>query len=565
MGLSGHSKPRISGASFKIIGCSIAHSADHAGYYNGVQRYGHFYKALGKNNIEKLFMSSKNLCFYWLKTAILSVFLISISVSADTSIKKIFIAGDSTAATYSNPDQQGWGALLADYLDPAKAQVINKASGGRSTRTFIAEGKWQSLIDEVGAGDIVIIQFGHNDASPVNDESRARGTLAGIGTDAITINNLLTKQTETVYTFGHYLRKMVLDVQQKQATPILMSLTQRNVWPAGRLERNGQYGRWSYEVALALNVPFIDLNNLVADQYEALGEKKVAEFYPKDHTHFNRQGAKIHAETIIAAVKGLRPNVFDNLYNAQGQSIPADEMTWLRLPMPANNNLRSVFLIGDSTVRNGRGDGSNGEWGWGDYLQQHLDSKKINVVNRAVGGLSSRTFYTGNYWPRTLNMMRPGDVLVMQFGHNDSAPINDESRARGTLSGYADNTESIDNLLTKRQETVYSYGGYLRKYIGEARARGIMVVVNSPIPRKIWKDKKINLPDNTYPQWAKYVALQSNSPFIDLSQLVANQYNLLGPKKVESFFADKHTHTSKDGAELNAELVARELKPILGL
>lgn len=496
----------------------------------------------------------------------LSIFfaLLCTGAVAEAAPQKIFIAGDSTAATYQLPDQQGWGALLGDYVDATKAEVINRARGGRSSRTFISEGLWQALMDEVSAGDIVIIQFGHNDASPVNDATRARGTLPGIGTEAITIHNLLTQQPETVYSFGHYIRKMVSEVRAKNATPILMSLTQRNAWQAGKLERHGSYGRWAYELALELNTHFVDLNNLVADKLEALGEEKTAALYPKDHTHFNLQGAQLHAETVLAALKGLRPNLLHDLLNEQGAAIAADEMTWLRLPMPADNNLRSLFLIGDSTVRNGGGVGEKGEWGWGDFLQPQLNSKKINVVNRAVGGLSSRTFYSGGYWQRTLNMMRPGDLLVLQFGHNDNAPINDASRARGSLKGIADNYAQIDNLLTGKPETVYSYGGYLRKFIGEAQARGIQVVVCAPVPRKLWQDKKIRR-DNAYAHWAQQVALQSGSAFIDLNTLIASQYDQLGVKKVDALFADQHTHTNKAGAELTAAAVAAALKPLLGL
>lgn len=500
-----------------------------------------------------------------IKSYLFSCLVLCAFAQADAAPKKIFIAGDSTAATYSAADQQGWGGVFGDYFDPTKAQVVNRARGGRSSRTFISEGLWQAVVDEVAAGDIVIIQFGHNDAGKVNDDSRARGTLPGIGDESVTIDNMLTKQQETVYTFGYYIRKMVNDVRAKNATPILMSLTQRNVWQNGHLERNNKYSRWSYELALELNTSYVDLNNLAADKLEARGEIETAKLYPKDHTHFNPEGAQLHAETALAAFKGLRPDVFAGLLNEKGLAIAKDDMAWLRLPVVADNNLRSVFLIGDSTVRNGGGDGSNGQWGWGDYLLQNLDGKKINVVNRAVGGLSSRTFYTGGYWQRTLNMMRPGDVLVMQFGHNDAAPINDDKRARGTFAGVADNFEAIDNQVTGKPETVYSYGGYLRRFIGEARARGITTVVCSPIPRKTWKDKRIVRTDNSYPEWARVVALQSGSAFIDLNRVIADEYDKLGEKKVEEFFADEHTHTSKAGAEMNAKFVAKELKPILGL
>ena len=88
-----------------------------------------------------------------------------------------------------------------------------------------------------------------------------------------------------------------------------MSLTQRNTWEAGKLERNGSYGRWFYELALELNTSFVDLNNMVADALEALGEDKTTAFYPKDRTHFNPQGAQLHAEIALAAFSDeLAPN-----------------------------------------------------------------------------------------------------------------------------------------------------------------------------------------------------------------------------------------------------------------
>ncbi|WP_111640652.1 rhamnogalacturonan acetylesterase [Marinimicrobium alkaliphilum] len=485
---------------------------------------------------------------------------------AQPNLPRIVIAGDSTAASYNNPDQQGWAAVLEEYIDTDRAQVINRARGGRSSRTFITEGLWQTLLDDLRPGDIVVIQFGHNDASPVNDTTRARGSLPGTGDESQAIDNQLTGQPETVYTFGHYLRTMIADVRAQGATPLLLSPTQRNRWHSdGRLRRHNDHGRWAYEVALAQNTGFIDLTNLVADQLEALGQDAVAALYPKDHTHFNRAGALLHAEQVIRAARGLRPNPWDDLLNDRGRALDADITTWLRLPMRARADQRSVFLIGDSTVRNGAGDGANGEWGWGDFLARYLDTGRVNVVNRAVGGLSSRTYYTQGYWTRTLNMMQPGDVLVLQFGHNDAGAINDDSRARGTLRGIGPHYQQIDNRLTGEPETVYSYGGYLRRYVGEAKARGITVVICSPIPRNRWQGDALIRAEDSYPDWARQVALQSQSAFIDLHQQVAQRYDQLGPERVTELFANDHTHTSAAGAELNAELVAQALKPLLGL
>ena len=480
----------------------------------------------------------------------------------------IFIAGDSTAASYNQPDHQGWAAVMGDFLDSSVVKVDNRARGGRSTRTFISEGLWQKLIDDVQPGDLVLIQFGHNDASKINDDSRARGTIADLSEDSIAIHNLLTKQDETVYSFGHYIRQMVADVKAKNAIPVLLSLTARNIWNNQRIERgSGLYGGLMYQLSWELDTAFIDVTNPVADELEAMGMEQTAQLYTKDHTHFNAEGAELHARAVIAGLKGLRPTLDPQWYSAKGQQVASSDWTWLRQPFVNNANLASVFMVGDSTVRNGAGDGAGGQWGWGDFVDEQLNSKKINVVNRAIGGLSSRTFITGGHWQRALSMMKPGDHVLIQFGHNDAAPLNDDSRARGTIKGVGEEQVLINNMLTGLDETVHSYGWYLRKMIGEAKARGITPIICSPVPRKTWDEAgtKIVRAQDSYPQWAEQVARLSGSMFIDLHRVVADQYDSLGQQKVDALFGDAHTHTSKEGAELTASIVVQQLKWVLAL
>ena len=95
------------------------------------------------------------------------------------ALPTVFIAGDSTAARGNGNTQEGWGVPFAAYFDPTRVNVVNRARGGRSSRTFITEGAWDQLLAEVKAGDTVLIQFGHNDGGPINDEPppplRARG------------------------------------------------------------------------------------------------------------------------------------------------------------------------------------------------------------------------------------------------------------------------------------------------------------------------------------------------------------------------------------------------------
>jgi rhamnogalacturonan acetylesterase len=232
------------------------------------------------------------------------------------------------------------------------------------------------------------------------------------------------------------------------------------------------------------------------------------------------------------------------------------------LPTAKDPKLPTLYLVGDSTVRNGKGDGANGQWGWGEPLVDYFDPAKINVVNRAIGGRSSRTYITEGRWDELLAMLKPGDFVLFQFGHNDSGPLDDTSRARGTIPGVGDESKEIDNPITKKHETVYTYGWYMRKYVTDTLAKGAHPIVCSPIPRKIWKDGEVERNADNYGGWARQVAATEKVPFIDLNEIIAQRYDALGEAKVEPLFADPHTHTSMAGAELNAECVVSGLKAL---
>ena len=233
------------------------------------------------------------------------------------ALPTLFIAGDSTAARGRGERQQGWAEPFAQYFDLAKINVANRARGGRSSRTFITEGVWDQLLADLKPGDFVLIQFGHNDASPVNEDAsvppaarRARGSIPGLGDETQAVDNIITKKPEVVYTFGWYLRKMIAETRAKGATPIVLSLTIRNLWKDGKLEPTSRHSQWSAETAAATGTAFFDLSTAVAAQFETLGAEKTAALYPQDHTHFNAPGADLHAATVVRGLKTLPGNPF---------------------------------------------------------------------------------------------------------------------------------------------------------------------------------------------------------------------------------------------------------------
>jgi rhamnogalacturonan acetylesterase len=217
----------------------------------------------------------------------------------------------------------------------------------------------------------------------------------------------------------------------------------------------------------------------------------------------------------------------------------------------------TIWLIGDSTVKNGSGKGQDGLWGWGDRLYTVVDTNKIIIRNHAIGGRSSRTFLAEGRWDVVLEKLKPGDYVVMQFGHNDNGPINDNFRARGTIKGTGEETEEIDNILTKKHEIIHSFGWYMRKYCEQTKAKGAIPIVCSRIPGNSWAQEKTIQANEDYAKWAEETAIKENAFYVNLNKIIAQKYDIIGEAEVTSkYFLTDHTHTNEAGAILNAKAFA---------
>lgn len=224
-----------------------------------------------------------------------------------------------------------------------------------------------------------------------------------------------------------------------------------------------------------------------------------------------------------------------------------------------------IYIIGDSTVKNGSGKGEGGLWGWGDFLYMYFDTTRVSIRNYAIGGRSSRTFIAEGRWDRILALLKPGDYVIMQFGHNDAGPVNDNFRARGTIKGTGEETEEIDNMITKKHEIVHTFGWYMRKYVTDTKARGATPVVCSLIPRNMWENGKVIRSSDDYAKWAREIADGEKAFFIDLNELISLKYEALGEEEVKTkLFLTDHTHTTEAGAILNARTVAEGIKSLKG-
>jgi lysophospholipase L1-like esterase len=220
--------------------------------------------------------------------------------------------------------------------------------------------------------------------------------------------------------------------------------------------------------------------------------------------------------------------------------------------------LPTLYIVGDSTVKS-----DAPLRGWGQELAQFFDPKKINIVNRAVGGRSSRTFQNEGRWDKMLADLKPGDFVIIQFGHNDVGRYDDPAaKDRPSLHGEGDDTVEV----TKQnglKETVHTFGWYMRKYGNDARAKGASVIFCSMVPHKDWDNGKIVRKETeTFVKWTENAASASGAAYINLNEEIALKFEKLGPEKLESLFGDKRTHSTPAGALLNAEAVVAGLKAL---
>jgi lysophospholipase L1-like esterase len=479
----------------------------------------------------------------WIAMFLAGIALTGVATAGQAPGQRVRIAlvGDSTVA-----EGGGWGPGFRAAFGPG-VEVLNFAQNGRSSKSFRAEGFWEPAL--AGQPHYVLIQFGHND-NP------------GKGPD---------RETDPATTYRANLTRYLDEARAAGAIPILVtSIVRRNLTDDARVksDANLAYVEEVRRLGAARHVLVMDMYDLTLRQCERLGRTgcdalgATTATGTLDTTHLSASGQRdvgaIAAAEFVRVVLPASPSIDPKTLTANRLMPLNRARSTLLLPLPRDPRLPSLVLVGDSTVRNGQGDGAGGLWGWGDTIADRFDTSKINVVNRAIGGLSSRTYMTFGHWDRTLALLKAGDVVVLQFGHNDSSATNDPTRARGTLPGTGDEAMTIHNQMTGEREDVHTYGWYLRRMIDDAQKKGVSVVVCSPVPRNAWKDATAVRSD-TYRPWAEQVARASGAAYVDLNGLVAARYEALGRAAVTPFFPSDDTHTSRAGAELTPATAAAAL------
>lgn len=242
---------------------------------------------------------------------------------ANASLPTLYVVGDSTAR--SNSPLRGWGSEIGAFFDSAKINVVNQAIGGRSSRTYITEGRWDKVLATVKPGDFVLIQFGHNDVGNPNDpKAKGRPSLHGEGEETAEALKADLKTVEPVHSFGWYMRKFATDTKAKGATPILLSMVPHKDWKDGKIVCNEQatFVQWTQNAAKATGALYIDANTIIARGLERLGPEKVNALFGDQRTHSTPEGAAYNAAAVVVGLKALTPDPLANDYSPAAASLP---------------------------------------------------------------------------------------------------------------------------------------------------------------------------------------------------------------------------------------------------
>jgi rhamnogalacturonan acetylesterase len=250
-----------------------------------------------------------------------------------------------------------------------------------------------------------------------------------------------------------------------------------------------------------------------------------------------------------------------------GPNLPVPDQTGVAQNTPLNPALPTIFVVGDSTARN------KADLGWGDHFAHYFDTTKVNVANRSIAGRSARSYMNEGAWDKVLAEMKPGDYVLLQWGHNDGGgPLTPDFKARGEGKGIGE--ESVDIPITmpftvgplagKKTENVHTYGWYNRKYIADTRAKGAIPMLLTVTIRDIWTpgpDGALHIErDMGYRDDDMQIAAAEHVPLIDMATVEADKLEMVGPDATRMLFPIDHTHTSAVGAEMNAASVVTALK-----
>lgn len=476
----------------------------------------------------------------------------------DSDKIRVYLAGDSTVKSYGDDNTiGGWGEFLPYYFDSDKVEIINKAEGGRSSRSYLNQGRLDEILNEIRPGDYLFIQFGHNDARTTED-ARVEHSVALGEPDANGIyptNQAIKVQTpprikefyqntdypysDTFYpyesgTFKWYMKQYVDKAREKGAIPILVTPVARVFFDEnGKITahhgENDGYVSAVIQVANETNCNFVNMFDITKTMYENYGVKvtqglqNIKTDGSMDITHYNKFGSNIVTSLLVKALAD--------------QNLPLANYTIESSRFVSKTeDLKdaTVFVLGDETAGEA---GENDEYkvnpvGWQGYFSKYFVSQ-IKVKNLALSGASSKSYIESKEYKEFLSSVKEGDYVLIQFGLNDSLTDNSNDLIdKHTTTGKDKEAEGSFQY--------YLYNYYLKPVI-EKKAVAVLV---TPISTMNSDELK------AYSDDIRALAGDTMTAFINLYDDSAALYNKLDETSKESLQA-VYKNGSVDEKHLN--------------
>lgn len=485
----------------------------------------------------------------------------------DSDVIKIYLAGDSTVKYYGDDNSiGGWGEYLVNYFDNG-VKIINKAEAGRSTRSYINQGRLDDIVSQLNEGDYVFIQFGHNDNRTdenarvehsvllgTPDENGIYPTIKGQKTD--TPQRIIDFYANDEYPYGEkfypyesgtfkwYLKQYVDKVREKGGIPVIITPVCRVLFDSeGKIqpafgEDNG-YKVAAEQVAEETGVVCIDAYDITKALYESYGVfttqglHDVKDDGEMDLTHYNKFGANIVASKLAAAIGEKLPQLKSHLKTSTKAVSKTDDM-----------KTANLFVVGDT----GKGleDCDIFEsHGFSEYFEDYL-SDKITVCDYSYAGATAKTFAKTGEYNKFLDSINEGDYVMICFGRYDSTDL---------MGGYAYSGGRLENVAGFKA-TVYNT--YIKPVIDR---KGIPIML-TPINSRQY-DATGAAVDTVkgYDDDIKALVTDSSLYFADLSSVTYELYNTMGQEgsKVLNAFDSENGIDNKAFSEFGARLVATKI------
>ncbi len=501
------------------------------------------------------------------------VLMDSLSVVKNTASEnetiKLYLMGDSTAVAYGEDNTiGGWGEYLVNYFDD-DVEIINKAEGGRSARSYLNQGRLNEVLEEVGEGDYVFIQFGTNDQRTDDsafmehavmlgdpDENGIYPTNPGVKSKTPQYIYDFYKDTdypygETFYpyesgTFKWYMLQHVSAIKKTGATPVLLTPMCRLFFDSdGKITphfgENDGYIEAIRQLADEEGIMCLDMYDITKNLYESYGVMTTQGLHniksdgSVDLTHYNKFGANIIASKMADAIKQSNLALNSHIVSSTVAVSKTDSL-----------KTANLFVIGGTAAAGSENDNMAVEsGGFGDYIQKYL-SNKITVKNLAVEDATAKSYTDTDEYNTFLNEVSEGDYVILNFGEDD-----------GDSDVFVKYSTPSDDI---NQEGTFAYYMY-NNYIKPAKDKNAVVIILTPSAERNFVDGEFVNAENPYTQIAASVVTQGATYYVNLNTVMADLYSTMGEEGSKVLNAyDRKTGICNDVlSEFGAELAAKKI------